>query len=465
MSASAQRVTIRSSYAPHARQRMLHKLARSGVGELLYGGAAGGGKTYSLVNEGHLRCWGVPNRRVVMFRRTYPQLCEAILPQMRQLAVEGAPWCEYREGARQMRYHNGSTFDVRYAETAADVRKYKGAQWDTLIIDEAGDWTWGEVSFLLSRVRTPLSELGVVPQLLMSSNPMGVGFEWLKERYVAPVLRGERLTDEVWTPDPSEDDKNPCPRVFIPALFSDNPSLDESYIDRLSRIASPQERAALMAGSWDLPADELALFQPGVIQAMQEATGFADPVPGHNYLHAWDLARARDWTVGITLDVTVLPAQIVAFERFRHIPWPEVADRISARHARYGGHTIYDSSGVGDPLGEFLDIPLAQLEAFKFTTTSKRDAVMAAVLAGERAAVRGPARGNGIEIMWSEMGAYRWDDKNLVQDCVMAVAMACYNLRLRVQGWTATRRREESPLPATPFRRVPRGMQQHNWMR
>lgn len=473
--------TVELTYAPQPRQEIAHRLLHLGVvdaahpratlpGELLYGGAAGGGKSYWLVQEMHHRCLWESGRKVVIFRRTFPQLATEIVPLMRRLAAELPQVCDYLESARQIRYQNGSTFSVQYAEAEADVLKVQGAEWDTIGLDEAADWREAEVTYLLSRLRTTNAALRT--QLLLTANPMGVGFDWLKARFVAPVLRGQQEADVAWTPEPSVADPYPVPRVYVPSLHSDNAMLGSDYLGNLARITDPLKRAALMTGSWDLPADELALFQPGVLLACQaEATGAQPAQPGHRYLHLWDLARKRDWTVGITLDVTAAPYQIVAYERSRFVPWPQIAERMRVRHAAYKTDTStsvtrYDQSGVGDPLGQFLDIPMSECEGFVFTSPRKTAAVSSLIFASERAAWRGPATSTdplcqGIEQLWAELALYRWEDKALVQDSVMALAMAGEELRAAVVRMKAPV--AEKPAGYVIPSRPP--VQAHGWMR
>ncbi len=79
--------------------------------------------------------------------------------------------------------------------------------------------------------------------------------------------------------------------------------------------------------------------------------------PGRHYVHGWDLARKRTWTVGVTLDITDRPFQLVAFERFQHRSWPAVITAIRQRHAQFGGRVIIDATGLGDVvLSELTDI-------------------------------------------------------------------------------------------------------------
>jgi hypothetical protein len=111
----------------------------------------------------------------------------------------------------------------------------------------------------------------------------------------------------------------------------------------------------------------------------------------------------------------------VAFERFRKAPWPVVKTRIEARHAEYGGTLGVDSTGVGDAVIGFFET--CAPEPIVFSAKSKTQMVDAAVVLLERGGLKGPPSGNGIEDLWQELGDYRWEDDDLVQDCVMALAM------------------------------------------
>jgi len=150
----------------------------------------------------------------------------------------------------------------------------------------------------------------------------------------------------------------------------------------------------------------------------------------HQYLNVWDLARKRDWTVGGTLDLTADPVALVAWERFQKRPWPEVARLIELRHEKFPGATMVDSTGVGDPLAQFLKIPESQLVEFIFSGKSKYQAIQALIveLENSRLAWPHPSVEPDMAQLNRELRFYRWDDKSLVQDCVMMMAMGAYQL-------------------------------------
>lgn len=164
-----------------------------------------------------------------------------------------------------------------------------------------------------------------------------------------------------------------------------------------------------------------AVFKTADIEAM--ATGWAglkEPAPHRKYLSAWDIGRRSDPTVGITIDYTALPWQIVAFHHVQGLPYPAIQAAIEERHRAYGGRSIVESNGPGDPVIENLGV---HVEGFVTTARSKTDSITALQLCLERGAIKG-----GIPRLSRELKAYRWADRDLQQDCVMALAIAAKHL-------------------------------------
>lgn len=163
-----------------------------------------------------------------------------------------------------------------------------------------------------------------------------------------------------------------------------------------------------------------AVFRAADIEAMAGGwPGLSAPARGRRYLTAWDIGQ-RDATVGITIDYTAMPWDIVAYDRLLGAPYPLIQDTIEARHRLYGGRTIVEANGPGAPVIQGLGVAV---EAFATTARSKVDAINALQIILERGALRAD-----IPQLKRELKAYRWDDSNLVQDCVLALAIAAKHL-------------------------------------
>lgn len=162
------------------------------------------------------------------------------------------------------------------------------------------------------------------------------------------------------------------------------------------------------------PADVDALWRTGLVWP---GDGALPPVPGHRHVTAWDIARKRDATVGFTFDVSTSPFRVVAYARYRGMSYPDQARAIEARHATYPGETWVESNGVGDPLIQFLAVPVRE---FLTTALTKRNAIDALLLLLQRRELISPQIAP-----WSrELLTYQRDDRQLAQDTVLASAIA-----------------------------------------
>lgn len=254
----------------------------------------------------------------------------------------------------------------------------------------------------------------------------------------------------------------------------DNPHLPADYLERTITRLSPQRRAQNIEGHFVDLGNEvlreediqraLTLWKggPDLGQGLQNHIsihetvthghqssarpdqGQGHPIPrGRHYVHGWDLARKRTWTVGITLDITERPYQLVAFERFQHRSWPAVITAIRQRHSRYGGRVIIDATGLGDVvLSELTDIGA---QGYNFGERGgKAKSELIATL--EHAFATGSIGIPMIEMTtadgdyWSlpnELREFSWDDN---QHCDAAFALA-------LALWLARQPRERIILP------------------
>ena len=234
-------------WKPQPRQAAF--MARS-EDEVLYGGAAGGGKSDALVIEA-LRQVGVPHYRALILRKTYPQLSELIDKTMRYYRPV-FPRAKYNSSSHTWTFPSGAKITFGSMFRAQDKYNYQGRAFDFIGVDELTHFTWEEYSYVMSRNRP--TGPGTRVYMCATANPGGVGHGWVKARFITPAPPGTRMVQlvDVKTPDGTVV-KMRRTRIFIPSTVFDNKKLLENDPGYLGNLASlPEaEKQALLYGDWD----------------------------------------------------------------------------------------------------------------------------------------------------------------------------------------------------------------------
>lgn len=225
-------------YAPTLKQQVFHNATARNV---LYGGAAGGGKSHALRWDAYMRCLTVGNYRVLLLRRTYPELenthLEMVPMELARIDKKAPDW--YLKSERKVRFPNGSVLQFGHCEDDAAVGKYLSTEYDAIYFDELVTFT--EKQFLMIRSRARSTKPGVKPVIRAGTNPGGPESHWVRRRFI-------------WQDITAKEDPRYRPEdyVYVPATLDDNPHIDQAeYAANLESL--PEELArAYRFGDWDI---------------------------------------------------------------------------------------------------------------------------------------------------------------------------------------------------------------------
>lgn len=223
--------------------------------EVLYGGAAGGGKSDSLLVEA-LRQVDIPHYRGIIFRKTYPQLSE-LIDRSQTLYSLAFPKARYNDSKHFWKFPSGAKIYFGAMQHSKDKTNYQGKRYDFIGFDELTHFTWEEYSYMFSRNRpskNPKSNRKTICYIRATTNPGGIGHGWVKQRFVDAAEPGKTIVEEMEIVLPDGGKKTVRrDRVFIPATIFDNQALLEENPGYLGSLAllPEKERNALLYGDWD----------------------------------------------------------------------------------------------------------------------------------------------------------------------------------------------------------------------
>lgn len=230
------------TYNPTPKQMIFHTTRAN---EVLYGGAAGGGKSCAIVMDALARCLNYPETHAYLFRRTYTELEDTLIKEAKARYPKALG--RYNVGRHDFELVNGSVIHFRHCSSVADMYNYAGAEIHWLYIDELTSFEREIYDFLRTRLRAKKS-LGIEPVVRCASNPGNIGHSWVKAMFVdaGPYMSLITRTEKSMT---LKREKTFTVQ-YIPALATDNPYITDDYIFELERKPKAL-RDALLFGHWD----------------------------------------------------------------------------------------------------------------------------------------------------------------------------------------------------------------------
>lgn len=269
----------------------------SDVFETLYGGKAGGGKSYALIVAALLEA-EKPDYSAILFRKTYPQLSGK--GGLIELSREIYPYAgaEYDQQDKTWLFPSGAHVKFSHMQNQLDHYNHQGKEYHFVGFDELTHFEEEQYLYLFSRIRKRATS-NVKTRMAAASNP-GKRWvflrwrPWLDPNHPNPAGPGEvryyKRSGESEV-ECKADDPDGWSRTFIPSSYLDNPDLDSQYERNLDLLPFI-ERQRLKYGDWQIEEGRGTILNKKWFQIV-------DSIPsGHRAWRYWDFAATEKKITG-----------------------------------------------------------------------------------------------------------------------------------------------------------------------
>lgn len=258
------------------------------AGVIGYGGAAGGGKTDTMLAIAIIACLTYPGINVAYFRREFPQL-EGVGGAINRSLELISHIAKYNAGKHVWKFPNGSIIQFSHCKNPKDVYNYQSQQIDILLIDEATQFTQEMVDYLITRNRKTIKDDTFVPFCFMATNPGNIGHAFFKERFI-DIGEYEKLHPYTYETGVTLN------HYFIQSYLKDNQKLvqrDPGYETRLA--TNEMNKKMLLGGEWDV-------YQGQAFTECRRELHLIDPfevTPEYRLFGAYDHGFSHPYSFGV----------------------------------------------------------------------------------------------------------------------------------------------------------------------
>lgn len=198
-----------------------------------FGGARGGGKSWSVRTKAKLLALKYAGIRILIVRRTYPELINNHIKILKRELLEIAA---YNDKDKVLNFTNGSTINFTYCDRDSDLDRLQGVEYDIIFLDEATQLS----EYQMKTITACLRGVNDFPKrIYYTCNPGGQGHQYIKRIFIDKKYQ----TGE-----------DPADYTFIQSLVTDNKVLMKTQPDYIKQLEAlpPKLREAWLHGRWDI---------------------------------------------------------------------------------------------------------------------------------------------------------------------------------------------------------------------
>lgn len=289
---------------------------------VIYGGSAGGGKTFGLLIEPLRHITKTKGFGAVIFRRETPQITNegGLLDESKKLYYPIGATLRESPKIEWVFPPFNNRIQFHHLQYESDCQSFDGAQICFIGFDQLEHFTEYQFFYMFSRNR---STCGVRPYIRATANPDADSWLsrfiswWIDQDTGYPIEERSGIvrwfirdgSEIIWA-DTREElleeyQREPKSVTFIPAKLSDNPILEKANPEYRSNLQALSyiEQERLLLGNWKIRAEGKKVFNRDWFDVIDSAPGCESVV------RRWDMASTRknkrnkdpDWTVGLKM--------------------------------------------------------------------------------------------------------------------------------------------------------------------
>ena len=298
---------------------------------VLFGGSAGGGKSFIGCLWITTLCLKYPNTRYLIGRAVLTQLrlttLNTLFELLNTMGMKSGQHFTYNGQSNVLTFYNKSEIifkDLQYNPSDPNYDSLGSLEITAAFIDEASQITSLAYNIVKSRIRFKLNEYNLIPKVLMTCNPSQ---NWIKKDFYLPHIQ-ESL------------DSN---KVFIPSLPMDNPHLPAAYIQMLKELP-PQQKRRLLEGDWDYLDESDSLFN---FDDITNSVYRISPNDTEKKYMTVDVARFGDDRSVVMIWVGMVLLECYIYRKLSTVELSTLIKALMVSNKVHPQNVIIDSDGVG----------------------------------------------------------------------------------------------------------------------
>lgn len=332
-------ITQRGSLKHLKQQQALAILTDAQTVEFVYGGAAGGAKSWTGCAWLVMMCLTYPGTKWFIGREELKRLRDSTLITFFKVCskhgVHRDEHFRYNAQDNYLLFANGSRIDLldlKYLPTDPLFERYGSVEYTGGWIEEAGEVAFEAYDTLKSRIGRQLNDAyGLLRKLFITCNPKK---NWLYTHFYKPYRSNSLLPTQ----------------KFLPALVQDNPHRESGYEDALRSISDTAKKQRLLLGNWEYDDDPLRLIE---FDAMQNLWTNEHVAGGAKYISADIALQGSDrFVLGVWDGLRLI--EMAAIEKCAADELEQIIRVYAQLHAVPRSNIVYDADGVGTFLRGYL---------------------------------------------------------------------------------------------------------------